>query len=486
MKKVLALLLCVLMCAGALVGCAQTGTESKESIGTLGDGASIKESKLPDIDWGGKELVIGEEISESEPSAAFSDDMTTAIGNVVFVRNTLLAEKYNFTISVEVDDNPSNVVRKDAMAGESTYDILIDTVTNMKGALADGVFYDLSMLKYVDLKAEGWNQSANKQLTIRNYQYVATGDLSLREKGGSYVIFCNKDKMEQISDIDIRQEVLDGNWTVEMMQNLVKKATVIDGSTGETSEYGLVNQNNHAFYNFLSTGYGVSICEKDDTDTPYYTFDDPSAYENVINAIDDLLKMYVGAGAYTPRYSSTTPQAIDVFTQGRSLFFASIIHNLTPIKDSGSFQYTVLPHPKYEADGTTDYYSAKHYNYCTLIAVPYFSADLDFSSFALQALSENSGTLTETYVEEQCKLKGSYDSVDYQLMTLALVDVTYDLGVVYNWGAVHVWIFTDRYDDASGIQSIPVGKVNNFATLWAADKALAHLELNEFLNNFTQ
>ena len=485
MKKILAILLCLLMCAGVLVGCKggdSTTDTNAPSVGTT----TQKESSLPDIDWEGRVIRVGEEASDTEPSAVFSEDMSTALGNVVFVRNAHIKEKYNIEVQVVIDDHPSKVVIKEAMAGESSMDIVIDTVTNLKDALAQGVYYDLSTVKYVDLKANGWNQSANKQLSIRKYQYVATGDLSLREKGGSYVIFCNRDKLEALTDEDLRQTVLDGNWTIEKMKKLVVDATVVDTTTGNTTEYGLVNQNNHAFYNFLSTAYGVSICEKDETDTPYFSFDDASFYEHTINAIDDLLKMYVANTTYTPRYSGTTPQGIDVFTADNALFFASIIHNLTPIKSAAGFTYTVLPHPKYDADGNTDYYSAKHYSYCTLIGIPYFAADLDFSGFALQALAENSGDLTETYVEEQCKLKGSYDEVDYQLMTLALVDVTYDLGVVYNWGAVHVWIFTDRYDDASGIQSIPVGKVNNFATLWAADKALAHLELEEFLTNFTQ
>ena len=484
MKKILAILLCLLMCAGVLVGCKSGDSTTDTNAPSVG--TTQKESSLPDMDWGGRVIRVGEESSDTEPSAVVSDDMSTAIGNDVFVRNAHIKEKYNIEIEAIVDDHPSKVIITEAMAGESSMDIVIDTVVNMKDALAQGVFYDLSAVKYVDLQSKGWNQSANKQLSIRNYQYVATGDLSLREKGGSYVIFCNRDKLEALTDEDIRQTVLDGNWTIEKMKQLAVAATVIDTTTGNTTEYGLVNQNNHAFYNFLSTGYGVSICAKDETDTPYFTFDDASFYEHTINAIDDLLKLYVANTTYTPRYSGTTPQAIDVFTADNSLFYASIIHNLTPIKTAASFTYTVLPHPKFDADGNTDYYSAKHYSYCTLIAIPYFAADLEFSGFALQALAENSGALTETYVEEQCKLKGSYDEVDYQLMTLALVDVTYDLGVVYNWGAVHVWIFTDRYDDASGIQSIPVGKVNNFATLWAADKALAHLELEEFLANFTQ
>ena len=485
MKRILAILLCLMMCAGVLISCSnKEGNDT--TVNTSGVETEEVKSSLPDMDWGGRVVRVGEQSSSSEPSAVFSDDMTTALGNVVFVRNAHIKDMYNIEVEVVNSSKPSDEVVKEAMAGESSVDLLIDTVSNMKGALAQGVFCDLSALKYVDLNGKGWNKDANRRLSIRHYQYVATGDLSLREKGGSYVIYCNRDKLEAISDIDIRQTVLDGKWTIELMQQLVKDATVIDTTSGGTLEYGLTNGDNIAFFNFLTTAYGLSICEKDDTDTPYFTFDNPTMYESAINAIDDLLKMYASQSTYTPRYSTTTPSALDTFIDDKALFMSNVIQRLSEVKSNVSFIYTVLPHPKYEDDGTVQYYSAKHYSWCTLVAVPYFAPDPDFSGFALQALTENSSDLTYTYVEEQCKLKGSYDEIDYQLMGYALVDVFYDLGAVYNWGAVKTWIFTDRYDDASGIQSIPVGKVNNFATLWAADKALAHLELEEFLTNFTE
>lgn len=486
MKKILAIMLCLVMCAGVLVGCSKE--ESTDTgVGTSGADTTVKESVLPEMDWGGKELVIGETNEFGLVSAVVTEDMTTTIGNAIYWRNARLKDKYNIEVKMLAEEDPATSVIRDAMSGESEIHILLDEVTGVKGALAQGVFADLTTVKYIDLNSAGWNSQANKDLSIRGYQYVATGDLNLHEKMGSHVLFCNLDMINNVSGEDIRQIVLDGNWTIEKMKTLVTNATVIDVTTGETSVYGLTNHYNYAFYNFLSAAYGVTICEKDDTDTPYFSFDDASMYEHTINAIDDLLKMYANSSTtYTARYGSTTPSAVELFQNKRSMFLSNTIEQgLSALKSGTSFAYSVIPYPKYDADGVAEYISSKLYNMSTLIAIPYYASDLDFAGFGLQALNELSGDVTYAYIEEQCKLKGSTDETDYKLMELALVDVTYDLGVVYNWGAIHIWIFTDRYDDASGTFSIPIGGVNNFATLWAADKILAHAELEEFLTNFT-
>ena len=486
MKKFLALALCFVMCLGILSGCAAKEEAKETSAQTYSE--LEQGSVLPDMDWGGKVLTVGETNEFGLVSAVTTEDITTIIGNSVYLRNAQIKDKYNIEVQMYAEENPSVSVTRDAMSGECNYDILVDTVPGIKDALAQGVFIDLTTVNYIDLDSKGWNAEANKDLTVRGYQYVATGDFNLHEKMGSHVLFCNLNMLKTISNEDLRQTVLDGNWTIEKMKKLVTDATVTDGSTGETSVYGLTNHYNYAFYNFLSAAYGVTICEKDSTDTPYFSFDEASLYESTINAIDDLLKMYASKNTtYTARYGSSTPSAVELFQGSKALFMTNTIEQgLSALKTSASFSYSVLPYPKYEADGIAEYVSSKLYNMSTLLAIPYYAPDKDFSGFALQALNELSGNVTHAYIEEQCKLKGSEDEVDYQLMELALVDVKYDLGVIYNWGAIHVWIFTDRYSDSSGVQSIAVSGVNNFATLWAADNKLAHSELEKFLTNFTQ
>ena len=117
-------------------------------------------------------------------------------------------------------------------------------------------------------------------------------------------------------------------------------------------------------------------------------------------------------------------------------------------------------------------------------AIPFYAEDHDFSAFALQALMENSGNLIHVYVENQCKIRGSYDQEDYDLITLALSNFIYDLGNVFNWGAIKTWIFVDRYDNNQELQSIPVAGVNNLVRNWESKKDLAYKEMNDFLMHF--
>ena len=105
-------------------------------------------------------------------------------------------------------------------------------------------------------------------------------------------------------------------------------------------------------------------------------------------------------------------------------------------------EYGVLPLPK--ADESTEQYGSAYYPGDTqFFVIPFYAKDTSFSAFVLQALMENSSNLTHIYVEEQCKIRGSYDSVDYDLITLALSNFVYDLGSIFNWGAIHTWIFVD-------------------------------------------
>ena len=211
MKKFLALALCFVMCLGILSGCAAK-EEAKETE-TVVFTDNEKGSVLPDMDWGGKVVTVGETNEFGLVSAVTTEDITTIVGNAVYMRNAQLKDKYNIEVQMYAEEDPADSVIRDAMSGESNYDILVDEVTGVKGALAQGVFADLTTVKYIELDSAGWNAEANKDLTIRGYQYVATGDFNLHEKMGSHVLFCNNDMIKTISNEDIRQTVLDGNWT---------------------------------------------------------------------------------------------------------------------------------------------------------------------------------------------------------------------------------------------------------------------------------
>ena len=497
MKRILILFLAVLFFVLAFAGCSskkkQTKNDDNGNSGEAGENnAEEVETSLPAKNWGGRELKVIELNSELE-SAVFAseDDITNSVSAVVYSRNEAIKAKYNFSISTvrasgEQTKRPSDIIEKESNSGECSYDLVIDSVSYMKGALSHFMFCDLTALPYIDWNASCWDEKANNELSILGHRFVCTGDLNLLEKSGASVIYCNRNILDTVipEDEDFRQEVLDGEWTMERMVQLMRAANRVDAD--ETVEiYGLLNQGHGVFVNFMQATCGMKFTENDDQGIPHFTFDDAEYFEQTLKWIDDVLAFYSKKNlTYTQRYSGTRPNSKALFKDGRGLFFAGELGDVIDLQKTATFTYTTLPYPIYDPEIQTEYTTALDYSFSGLMAIPYYAADPEFSAFALQAMNERSGDLMHLFVEDKCKIKGSVDATDYKLMTLALSNGSYDLGAVYNWGALKTWIFQDYRPDDN--KSIPVGGENNFATLWAQDKDLAHEELREFMERFQQ
>ncbi len=483
MKKVLCLLLCCMMLAGCFAGCKNDGSKNSKKPSNTG----TEDSVLPDKDWNAKELKVFINQNELVGNIIQNDDTTDTVGYEVFSRNSYLEEKYNFDILCTEMTNaecPAQRVRRDAAAGESSFDLILDSVTDMKGALAEFLFADLTELDYIDWDAKGWLKEANDSLDILGYRYICTGDANLYEKSGAVLMYYNRKMMYDLTDEneDIRQIALNGKWTMEKMCELINRASIVD-SGGNILVYGLTQPTDEAFYNYLATGYGMQIITKDPDGNLSFAFDDPGTVDRTLSAIDDVLEFYCNkTTTFNQRFPTATPKAESYFLEGRSLFQPDQLCTLKTWKGS-NIDYGFLPLPK--ANEEVEKYGSAYYTEATqFFAIPRFAADPDFSAFALQALMENSGNLTHVYIEEQCKIRGSSDSVDYDLITLALSNFVYDLGNIFNWGAIKTWIFVDRYNPNEALQSIPATGENNFVTNWAEKKTLAHSELNDFLRHF--
>ena len=484
MKKILSLILACLMLTGCLVGCAkEAAPDDKPDAIVDYDG---QDSVLPDKDWEGKELKIMACVNDLVGNIFQPSDFTNVVEAETYSRNTYLEEKYNFTIKCQAaafGQWPSDVVRTEAASGESSYDLILDAMRSLKVALSQFLYSDLSELDYIDWNAKGWLKDANDSLDIMGYRFVCTGDANLYEKSGAILMYYNRNIMSSLADEDIRQVALDGNWTMEKMYQLMQDAATEDPSTGEVDVYGLVHSDNEAFYNYLTTGFGMQIVTKAQDGSLSYSFDDKGTMERTINNIDEVLRFYCDPKTtYSQRSYYSEPKAAEIFQQNSALFMPYLLCEMKTWRDSG-VEYGVLPLPK--ADASNEYRSAYYTGDTQLFAIPCFAKDTAFSAFVLQALMENSEELIRIYVEDQCKIRGSYDVTDYNLITLALSNFVYDLGGIFDWGAIKTWIFIDRYNDNEALQSIPVGGVNNFATSWAEKKKLAYNELNDFLKHFS-
>ena len=478
-KSIIALVLALLMVASTLVGC--TGGLNEEEETTADTGVVDNGRTLPDIKWNRDYRVLGNPM-DGEPQystiSVYAESPSDPISSDVYERNLLLQDNYGITVVFEGEDKPANTLNIEYFAGESSYDLVIMQLAEIKALMQSGCaaanLYDEEAFPYLYFEKDCWNSYVNDTLSINNKLYLTTGYLNLQEKMNTALIYYNRDMLENIhSSIDPVALVRSGEWTLEKMGQLRTQGTVIDGGTGATTTYGLSCSNNRNFYHYVAASE-VNIIGKDANDTPKFVIDN----ERTLSVIDAVLAMTHASdgGTFFATHSSLIEQSKELFLDEKALMYNGELRFVDNLQSESTFDYSFLPYPKYDTDQTT-YYSNIHTHFSALMVIPAMVADKEFASFALQAINEGSKKMNDNYLETNCMMQGSVDQEAYEMIQIAVANPIYDLGVVFGWGAIHTWIFVDY----GRFPSLSVGGVNNFKTQYAAYEEQAIKELNQFL-----
>lgn len=480
LKAILCLLLATIMLLPMLAGCGGNGGKAEETNPSENN-TTEDANKLPLLNWDRDFKVLGHTNSSTPQYATVSvaaEAPTDQISTDVFTRNALLEERYGITVLMETADKPSSTVNIEYFAGESTYDLAFLQVYEIKEMMAAGCslanLYDSEQFTYLNFNKSCWNTYVNDTLSINNKLYATTGYLNLQEKMNTALLFYNRDMLKSMgSSIDPVELVRNGQWTLENLGILRSEATVVDGGTGEITTYGMSVSNTRAFYHYVA-GCEINIIGKDENDTPRFVINN----EHTINVIDAILAVTHGAdgGTYFSKTSATTEESQQLFLEKKAFILDDMLCFVDNLKAEADFDYSFLPYPKYDST-QTNYYSNIHSYFSALFGVPVMAQNKEFISFALQALNEESKTMNDNYIEVNCQLRGSVDMEALEMLQIATAMPVYDLGVVFGWGAIHIWIFVDY----GKFPSLPVGGVNNFATAYAAYEGQANIELNKFL-----
>ena len=144
MKRIICLMLVCLMLAGGVACHKKEDATNNPSDVTFE--SNEQKSVLPDKNWEGRDLKVFINQNELVGNIIENSNLTDAVGYEVYSRNMYLSEKYNFNIlctEMSTAECPAQKVVNEAAMGESSYDLILDSVTDMKGALAQFVFADL-------------------------------------------------------------------------------------------------------------------------------------------------------------------------------------------------------------------------------------------------------------------------------------------------------------------------------------------------------
>ncbi len=436
-SKVLALSLALIILA-ALVSCSvtndkKTGTSS-EVLSESGETQFL--DNLPDnLDFNGETVVIHTRDDADCIREVFVEDQVTQLDQAVYRRNEVVQER----LKVKIENYASRPWQKytealtelqaSIQSADGAFDIVAGWSAHITSLGTTEFFLNLHDQDYLDFNQPWWNSYITEELTFGNTLVFATGDIALTVIGSSQCIVFNKKLQNDWEVEDLYRTVLDGEWTLDRMSELVKAHYYDDGNSirDEADSYGLsIGPTNDADA-FLQAS-NIQMFSRDEEGIPYYN-PESEKLSNLTMKLYDLL--YKNEGTFIAAEDGSTLR--DMFMQDKALLHPTqflIIENYIYDMDS---DYGILPFPKY--DELQENYLTRVQDGVSLWCIPVDVKSSEASSATMEAMAaENYRSVSEVYYNVAMKNRYSRDDSDVasKIMDMIVDGRYFNFACVYN------------------------------------------------------
>ncbi len=456
MKKYISLLLACLMLP-ALVACNGDKTPPETTVATTETAAPVttEDPNLPDLPSqeeigdisGDFTILVAGNWAWNDYQSEGEDG--TVVDTAIYRRNAYIQEKYNVTVinedivryssSMGTGDGYVKVYR-DYMSGESNYDAAMIGSYDVGTLAYNGYLTDLNSLKHLDLTKPYWDQKANEDLSIKGKMYYTTGDISLADNRATYVLFFNKEMLEDYQLDDPYALVRENKWTLEKFCEMVKSVGTDVDQNGEYDKndiYGLLTPNDTNLA--ILAAAQERICKINDDgqlELTLYNERVVNLYDAYLDIVTDHSHVYnyqwnyiTGASGLT----STNEERISMFNTKKGLFYSHTMFYMDYLRDLES-DFGILPYPKFEEtqESYGNLVSAWHAQF---LCVPLLAENKDRTSIILEEMaSYGKQVLTPAYYEKTLVGQYTRDEESGEMLDLIFANLVYDVGAYYSIG----------------------------------------------------
>ena len=436
MRKFLALLLCTLMLAAVLAGCAETeGGEQESTTGAQEEAYWISPELEGTDEFADNTLTL---LVNREMDAGSDEASSDPLEDALYRRNDKLESAYGITINTLLETEYTilgDKVAKDVSSGNGEYDIVYQHMVNAATNLAvNNYLIDLDELEYVDSDQIWWDQDAKEGFTIGNHQFLTVGDLVPHTMLYSACLAFNKNHFDDQSLEYPYELARDGAWTLGELNALTKDQTKDVNGDGKielkNDYYGMSSWHLAGPFNFFF-GAGATFFTKDADNYPVYSVDQDkiqSIYDKVYTTFMTNNSLYITD-------VSIHTEAYKIFTEGRALFVScsltQIANSEYGFKDMAD-EYGVLPQPKYDT-AQEDYMSFVN-GAASVVVVPKSLGEdrLDFVGYMMEALASSSYYMvTDTLYDKVAKSKNVRDAESAEMVDIIIRNRVFDFGYAH-------------------------------------------------------
>lgn len=455
-KKLLALLLLgTTLLSSLLVGCKKNkeddDTSSDTSVSTSGTGSDyetdqwgqrVYDDAVPeDAKYGGKTVSVLMRNTGASDVRTYEWYTTSMEGSelnrAIYFRNIEIEEELEieFDYIQRDDDEFSNYITTSCMTGGEGVDIISGyhyyhtSLQNME------CYKNLmnSAFTYLKLDRPYWNQNFIKYAKSNDSLFVLLGDMNISAYMTTFSMYFNKTLLKDVcklGDSDIYKTVIDGDWTIDKLIELVKNSAQLDGVDGDSDGdiYGYTSHYEvHAYDGFVSA-FDIDMVQTKADGT--HTLMDSTTQQKMLEAAQKLVDFYRTDDVYlVGKGVSSYTQPVAYFKQGRSIFCTASIGDSQHLSEMTD-EYGLLPLPKY-TDKQESYYAGVQDSHNS-IAVMYGDKDYAMISAVLEKLAHKSYTsVRPTLFEKVIKYQQLKDADSVEVFDIILDSTRWDFSDIY-------------------------------------------------------
>jgi hypothetical protein len=384
-----------------------------------------------ELDFEGSEVKIFFRSDSPWYEEMYAEQNGEVVNDAVYMRNSITEErlnvKLNFISEPGIGGNTNtflNKIRASVQANDNAYDLVAGYAYHVTSLATEKLFVNLLNVPYLNFEQPWWTQDMVREMNINGNLYFMTGDLSLTMTQMMQCFFFNKKLAEDWSTGDLYSAVLNGEWTVDKLQEItadVYSDLNGDGIADINDLYGYtISDGNHI--DAFAVGFNQLITARGDDDLPVMELDTEKSVL-LVNRLYSLLYETQGVLAYKSQDN------IAVFTSDRALFASGDLRWYTSLRDMES-DFGIIPFPKWDAD--QEKYQTLVQDAYSLFSIPVTCQNLDLLGATCEAMAAQSyRTLTPTFYE--IALKNKYTRDSESSMTLDLIRD----GCMFNFGFVN-------------------------------------------------
>ena len=420
--------------------------------------------------------------TEQYPNYAGDELNGETVNDVQYNRDVFVESTYNVNLEyiTHVDGSIVNTIRSQVQAGDTDIDCVMSQMSGMLSTLStEGMLYNLYNVEGLDLEADWWSQSMNREFTIQNKLFTTTGAIAFSYYYSPRIVAFNLRLAEDYGLGNLYDVVEQGKWTLDYMYDTMKavKADLNgDGEYGEDDMWGASVDEYSAAGFYISAG-GTQI-KNDESGNPVFAFEDQKNYEIIekvasIIGNDDVTQKAEELANRSGTYDIT--DKVYTFKNGHALYLGygaqAIAFYLRDMNDD----YGILPVPKYD-EAQEEYITFGNSFVPAYVALPMNNSRGEINGILLNTLGYMSQRdVQPNIVDVLLKGKAARDEESQRMIDIIYEDIYLDINSCYNFAQSFILL-----------RDITMGKKENFASEWAKIKSSAETEMAKLYEQFAE